>query len=117
MYMPDRLSRYVIGYFSDAYGVQQKVRISLPRHLSVTLIKCDVELLAVQVKFGTRRKSKHQSALTTRRSPSIVSALDDSFYEEVPRMAHYAAGVPIDYQDENRPLIQATMVGHVLEMR
>ena len=26
-------------------------------------------------------------------------------------MAHYAAGVPIDYQDENRPLIQATMVG------
>ncbi|KAL0055769.1 hypothetical protein WJX82_004158 [Trebouxia sp. C0006] len=62
-----------------------------------------------KVKFGTRQKSKHQSALTTRRSPSTANALDDSFYEEASRLAHYAAGVPIDYQDENRPLIQATM--------
>ncbi len=106
----------MIRCFSDAYGVQQNIRISLPRHLSVIWIKCDVELLAVQVNFGTRRKSKHQSALTTRRSPSFASALDDSFCEEASRMAHYAAGLPIDDQDENLPLIQATMVGHVLEI-
>ncbi len=70
----------------------------------------------MQVNPGTRRQSKHQSALTTRRSPSIANALDDSFYEEAPRMAHYAAGVLIEDQDENRPLIQATMVGDVVEM-
>ena len=109
--MPYSLSRYVVRYFSDAYGVQPKVSKSLPRHHSVTWIKCHVALLAMQVKFGTRQKSKHQSALTTRRSPSTANALDDSFYEEASRLAHCAAGVPIDYQGENRPLIQATMVG------
>ncbi len=117
MCIPYSLSRYVIRYFSDGYGVQQKPCSSLPRHLSVIWIKCDVELLAVQVKFGTRRRSKHKSALTTRRSPSIASALDDGFHEDASRMAHYSAGVPIDDQHEFRPLIQATMVGQVFEMR
>ena len=70
----------------------------------------------MQVNPGTRRKSKHQSALITRHSPSIANALGDNFLEEAPRMAHYAAGVLTDDQDENRPLIQATMVGDVLGM-
>ncbi|KAL0040792.1 hypothetical protein WJX79_005581 [Trebouxia sp. C0005] len=60
-----------------------------------------------KVKPGTHRKSKHRPALI-RRTPSIVNALDD-FYEEAPEMAHYAAGVLIDDQDKNRPLIQATV--------
>lgn len=69
----------------------------------------------MQVKPGTHRKSKHRPALI-RRTPSIVNALDD-FYEEAPEMAHYAAGVLIDDQDKNRPLIQATVVSGVSRNR
>ena len=116
MYMPYGLSRYVIRYFIAAYGVQQNC-ISLPRHLSAIWTMFYVEVLAMQVNPGTHRKSKHHSALTTRRTASLANALDDSFYEESPEMAHYAAGVLIDDQDETRPLIQATPVGDLSRNR
>jgi hypothetical protein len=65
----------------------------------------------MQVDPCTHGDSKPQTAFTSRRNVSIANALDDSFYEEAPDMARYAAGVLIDDQDENGPLIQATLVG------
>ncbi|DBB03969.1 hypothetical protein WJX77_003367 [Trebouxia sp. C0004] len=62
-----------------------------------------------KVNPGTHWNSKHQSATTIRRAASIANALDDSFYEEALNMAHYATGVLIDHQLENRPLTQATL--------